>query len=52
VHDKHKFNGKELEMRKPINMNPTKWKAMYDEKEGKCFPLGMKRLYFLQIRIL
>ena len=32
VRDKHKFNGKEFEMRKPINMNPARWKAMYEKK--------------------
>lgn len=44
VRDKHKFNGKEVEMRKPIKMNPARWKAMYDKKEGTGFPPGMKRL--------
>lgn len=44
VSDKHKFNGKEVEMRKPIKMNPAKWKEMYEKKEGTGFPLGIKRL--------
>ena len=44
VRDKHKFNGKEVEMWKPIKMNPASWKVMYDKKEGTSFPLGMKRL--------
>jgi len=33
-----KFNGKEVEMRKPIKMNPARWKAMYEKKEGQVFP--------------
>ncbi|XP_057842572.2 uncharacterized protein LOC131051993 [Cryptomeria japonica] len=43
VLEKFKFNGKEVEMRKPRRMNPTRWKTMYDKKEGIGFPPGMKR---------
>ena len=32
-----------METRKPRRMNPSRWKAMYDKKEGAKIPLGIKR---------
>ena len=44
MHEKNKFNGKEEERRRPKRMNPLRWKSAYDKKEGRAYPLGMKRL--------
>jgi hypothetical protein len=44
VREKNKFNGKEVEIRKPRRMNPARWKMAYGKKQGTGLPLGMKRL--------